>query len=323
MIEPLIHFLGTELELNAEEVADLLWLTLERQKRTKNRVIPEGQKTPEAETGDRTTFPDSSKPQSKSPPPPQPPKVGIYTRPPTQLETSTPEGYTPLPVPDARALNHPLDLLKTLKPLLRRVPSPTEEIINETATADWIAQTELWQVITEPDSELWLELVLVVDESASMILWRRTVEELQQFLKHYGIFRDVRVWGMGLDSDQNIYFRSAIRSHQPKELIDARGRRLILLVSDFVDNLWYQEPILQILQQWSNSNPVAALQMLPEWLWSRSALAVHTSATLHNPNAHIINRNLEALVNRLQKRRGLDRGIKLPVFSLEPEQTER
>ena len=206
--------------------------------------------------------------------PPQSSKVGIYTRSVKPTSTSTPEGYIPFPIPDARALNHPLDLLKALKPLLRRVPSLTEEIINEIATADWIANTELWQVITEPDSELWLELVLVVDESVSMILWRRTVEELQQFLKHYGIFRDVRVWGMGLDSDQNIYFRSAIRSHQPKELIDIQGRRLILLVSDFVDRLWYQEPILQILEEWSNSNPVAALQMLPEWLWSRSALAI-------------------------------------------------
>lgn len=33
MIDHLIHFLGTELELNAEEVADLLWLTLEQQKK--------------------------------------------------------------------------------------------------------------------------------------------------------------------------------------------------------------------------------------------------------------------------------------------------
>ena len=33
MIDNLISFLGTELELNAEEVADLLWLTLEQQKK--------------------------------------------------------------------------------------------------------------------------------------------------------------------------------------------------------------------------------------------------------------------------------------------------
>ncbi len=62
-----------------------------------------------------------------SPKPPQPHQVGIYTRSPSQTPTSAPEGYSPLPVPDARALNHPLDLLKALKPLLGSVTTCTGE----------------------------------------------------------------------------------------------------------------------------------------------------------------------------------------------------
>ncbi len=62
----------------------MLWLTLERQKRTKNIVVTEPQETPETES-DHPTFADESKPQPESPPtptPPQPSQVGIYTRPP-------------------------------------------------------------------------------------------------------------------------------------------------------------------------------------------------------------------------------------------------
>lgn len=376
MIENLISFLGTEIELNAEEVSDILWLILERQKRSSSPIITPSedlQKDKTEEKSDRVkqrknfffrivnnlsqlplhflsivinnlsqlahrflsivnnlsqlTLCFLSKGKKQQSPPPQKESktsspsatVDVYTGKQGESQTSIPENYIPLAVPDPRTINNPLKLLQALKPLLKMVPSDTEEIINESATADWIAQTQLWQVITEPDLERWLELVLIVDESVSMVLWRRTVQELEEFFQHYGIFRNVRVWGIGLNDKQNLYLRSPLRNHQPRELIDLQGRRLIFLISDFVDRLWYQEPILQILEEWSNSNPVAVLQMLPEWLWSGSALSIHTPALLTNSEGNTINRNFNALVNRLYQRRGLDQGIRLPVFSLEED----
>jgi formylglycine-generating enzyme required for sulfatase activity len=207
--------------------------------------------------------------------------------------------------------------------LLRQVASSTEQVIDESATVDWIAQTDLWMPQLQPALEPWLELALVIDESESMILWRHAVNELQRVLKHYGMFRDVRVWGMGRDGAKQIYLRSQTRFHSPKELIDPQNRRLIVVVSDVTDDLWREAQMLSILREWTASNPVAILQMLPAWMWSRTALRLATPAQFRSTGHSILNPHLKVEVNRLAKRRSLDKGgINLPAITLEPERAK-
>jgi formylglycine-generating enzyme required for sulfatase activity len=325
MIEQLITILGSELDLNPTEVADLLWLTLERQKRIQTQPPPP---TPSPDTETQTPSPPPiqqpietpSTPTINHPPPAiTPSTIGIYAT--TQTRTPrTPESdYIPLSVPDARSLREPLDFIRALKPLLRNVPSSTEQVIDESATVDWIAQTDLWIPQLQPALEPWLELALVIDESESMILWRHAVDELEQTLKHYGMFRDVRVWGMGRDQANQIYLRSQTGSHSAKELIDPQNRRLIILVSDTTDELWRDAQILSILGEWTASNPVVILQMLPAWMWSRTALGVATTAQFRSSGISLLNPHLRVEVNRLAKRRRLTQGINIPVINLEPE----
>jgi len=325
MIEQLITILGSELDLNPTEVADLLWLTLERQKRIQTQPSP---LTPSPDTKTQTPSPPPiqqpieipSSPTINHPPPAiTPSTINIYAA--TQTRTTrTPESDDiPLSVPDARSLREPLDFIRALKPLLRNVPSSTEQVIDESATVDWIAQTDLWIPQLQPALEPWLELALVIDESESMILWRHAVDELEQTLKHYGMFRDVRVWGMGRDQANQIYLRSQTGSHSAKELIDPQNRRLIILVSDTTDELWRDAQILSILAEWTASNPVVILQMLPAWMWSRTALGVATPAQFRSSGISLLNPHLRVEVNRLAKRRRLAQGINIPVITLEPE----
>ena len=51
-----------------------------------------------------------------------------------------------------------------------------------------------------------LDLALVVDESDSMLIWRRTVTELQRLLENYGVFRTVRVWGL-VETEERVQIR--------------------------------------------------------------------------------------------------------------------
>ena len=48
-------------------------------------------------------------------------------------------------------------------------------------------------------SSYWLDLALVIDESQSMPIWGHTIKELKRLVQHYGIFRDVRIWGLITD----------------------------------------------------------------------------------------------------------------------------
>ncbi|WP_242067508.1 formylglycine-generating enzyme family protein, partial [Leptolyngbya sp. FACHB-711] len=59
-----------------------------------------------------------------------------------------------------------------------------------------------------------------------------------------------------------------------KELVDASGRRLILFVSDCRSQLWRQGQIHDWLAFWSQNQPTAIVQLLPECLWNQSELDV-------------------------------------------------
>ncbi|HBB31482.1 MAG TPA: formylglycine-generating enzyme family protein [Cyanobacteria bacterium UBA8803] len=327
MIDKLIAILGSELEFTATEVADLLWLTLERHKRVNtvsSRNTPSNQESPQPPIelkSDQQIETDSTLIELTSLQR-QPPQVEIYAATPSSTSDTTQAGYLPLSVPDARSVREPLDFIRALKPLLKKVASLTAQVIDEPATVDWIVQTDLWMPQLQPSVETWLELALVIDESESMILWRHAVKELQQILKHYGLFRDVRVWRMGRNAANQIYLRSQTRSSSAKELIDPQNRRLIMVVSDVTDDLWREAQMLSILGEWTASNPVVILQMLPAWMWSRTALRVGTPAQFRSSGLSILNPHLRVEVNRLAQLRNLAQGINLPVITLEPERAQ-
>ena len=47
--------------------------------------------------------------------------------------------------------------------------------------------------------ERWLHIDLIVDTSASMTIWRRTVSEFRSLIEHLGAFRDMRTWAVNAD----------------------------------------------------------------------------------------------------------------------------
>jgi hypothetical protein len=83
--------------------------------------------------------------------------------------------------------------------LKRRVPSHTQSVLDEVATVQRIAEEKLWIPVMRPAPERWFELALVIDEAASMMLWKQTIQEFRQLLEQHGAFRDVRTWGLSTD----------------------------------------------------------------------------------------------------------------------------
>ncbi|HBB33410.1 MAG TPA: hypothetical protein DC064_16805, partial [Cyanobacteria bacterium UBA9273] len=218
MIERLIAELGEKLDLTAEELADIIWLTLIRQQGTASRadivtVFEQSSSTDAFEianvseeyTADSLTVVEQSSSVeyrgSSSPPisvstskqqPTKEPVVGIAPR----RSQTTPLNRLPIKVPNPPSIRDPLALARSLRPLMRKVPLKEIEGLDEQATAQQIAEVGIWQPIVKPALEPWLELVLVADESASMLIWRQTVLEFRKLLRNYGAFRDVQLWGL-------------------------------------------------------------------------------------------------------------------------------
>ena len=232
----------------------------------------------------------------------------------------------PIKVPAAQALRNKLAIARALRPLKRRVPSKSEFVLDETATAERIAEEKLLLPVMRHAPERWLELALVIDEGASMMLWKQTIKEFKQLLERHGAFRDVRTWGLFISEDSKVWLRSRIGSvsrqqklHNPRELIDPNGRRLFVIISDCVSPAWRNGTITKALAAWASTSPMTIIQVLPEWLWERSALGVADSILLRSLAPGVPNQQLIMTALDLLDESDVVNKLKVPVVTLEPE----
>jgi formylglycine-generating enzyme required for sulfatase activity len=226
------------------------------------------------------------------------------------------------------------------------LPSTEDYYLDIPGTVKAIAETDIWVPKLEPLLEPWLELALVVDATASMVIWQRTILGLRRVLAQSGIFRDVRLWSLEAqpvtpetpspDLEQDPQTSESIPPPEPllflragygpftdqqppcppKELFDPRGRRLIVVVSDCLAPRWETQQIRDILKTWGQRGPLALLQVLPEWLWNRTGLLEVDRGQVVNPD---VGKPTQALtfLRRGRRQRPPSAGIKVPVFTLE------
>ncbi|MGB3612685.1 MAG: SAV_2336 N-terminal domain-related protein, partial [Elainellaceae cyanobacterium] len=198
------------------------------------------------------------------------------------------ETGTSIQIPTAFALRDRLQLARSLRPLRRKVASPGQSVLDEEETVTQTAELDILYPVIEPELERWLEVALVVEESQSTPIWRDTIDELQMLLGQ-GVFRDVRTWWIAAakNGEANLFATQPSeapqqRSRSPKELLDASKRRLIIVMSDCRSALWHQGKIHQWLAFWAQNGPVSVVQILPNQLWSQTALGKGYPVQLSN-----------------------------------------
>lgn len=329
MIEKLITALSKKAGMSTEEIADTIWLALQIQESQSESVSSDFSLVKEErEASDNKRTSQNLPPQtldSKETGKNQDSdeqKAKIYPQSQQQTESLDLSFKTP----NAPSLRQPLTLARALKPLMRRIPAGTNFILDEAATIEHIANTGLWLPVLRPTLEPWLDLELVVDESISMQIWRQTIRDLEKLLKNYGIFRDVRVWGMTANDGEKIQVRRGIGAaaknkfpRSSKELIDGSSRRLVLVVSDCVSSYWRDGTVTKALEIWANSVPTTIIQMLPKWLWKRTALGRASEVRLRALTPGVSNQNLIAEEVSLWDELEEETGVKIPVFTLETD----
>ncbi|OMI38222.1 tetratricopeptide repeat protein [Streptomyces sparsogenes] len=171
-----------------------------------------------------------------------------------------------------RALPTARGLSRALRPLRRSVPSRTSFHMDEAATAAWIAETALPDVVLRPRPERRLSAALIVDDGPSMVLWRQLATEVRGLLERQGAFRSVRTYG--LDSAPDLEPVLTARPYAPgaprrtaRQLTDISGRTVMLVLSDGVGPAWRSGAIPRLLHRWARHSPVAVLQPLPARMW--------------------------------------------------------
>jgi formylglycine-generating enzyme required for sulfatase activity len=329
---PLVQFVArlqqAEIDWDAENIADVLWLSRYVEGRERQEV-QEQTKTGTTKPIVRSEVVDSGQV------PPPPPDLGLYA-PRSQAQPSSkprsPSSGIPVQVPTAPSLRKTLSIGRSLRPLMRKVDSYTRTVLDEEATAEQTAERRFCMTVVKPAQERWLDVALVIEETALTFVWQETIQEFKQLLEHQGAFRSVSCWYLRTERGQVKLFpqpsdsqRSGSRRQTPrnlKELIDASGRRLIILISDSVSDAWQQGSIQsQCLELWAKHSPIAIMQLLPKEWWLRTKLRSGVGVKLSGLTPGAPNRALNLYeVPLWSEGKG---GLKLPVVTLEPESLER
>jgi formylglycine-generating enzyme required for sulfatase activity len=244
------------------------------------------------------------------------------------LAVATPQaGILPpqtLPVwlADPAMLQDSLAIVRALKPLLQQASAGMGKRLDEPATVDNIARTSLYLPVMQPEQEPWFDIVLVVDRGSSMHIWQRLVKDIVRVLRHYGAFRDVQVFDLVVNqagrftttTNDAIQLISKPQrpGHRPSELIDQSGRRIVMVLSDCAGVYWWDGTLLPMLQEWGKVMPTVVWQMLPAWMWKRTALGRGTAVALNNNDIPgVANRRLQV---KIQERGEPDYdGQRMPV----------
>ncbi|AOR34174.1 hypothetical protein BFF78_26770 [Streptomyces fodineus] len=297
---------GAGYDLDPHEVLDVLWLA--------GRLPADGRDLPLPRLLRRTVPPAEPMPPAPPTAEAEPDEEPDVPRPATELPSLTrPELHAatqspalpdlptvlpapdpgtralPLLVPEEKALRDELVIGRALRPLKRKRPSPRLREVDEAATAAQLAETRLPDVVLRPRRERWLNLVLVVDDGLSMLLWHRLTAELLTTLRRIGAFRSIHVHGLDTRSPGG----PGLRGHpfdpgsselSPSVLVDPSGQTLVFVVSDGMGANWRSGAVHDVLRTWAEHGPVAILHTLPPALWDGSGIqADRWQATTRRP----------------------------------------
>ncbi|MFD7564770.1 FxSxx-COOH system tetratricopeptide repeat protein [Streptomyces tendae] len=198
--------------------------------------------------------------------------------------TGTPVPALPVRSPGVRPLAGTAELAKALRPLRRRAASSVRHRLDEEATADRAAETDVWEPVLVPAEEPWLDLVLVVDTGESMVLWDGAVTELRAVLRRVGAFRSLTVRWLEHLRDGSVTVRATPPpwpdggAPRPRSATGAdrqlphSPRGAVLVLSDAIGPGWCSGAAHRLLARWARGGPTALVQPLDRRLWHRTAL---------------------------------------------------
>lgn len=182
---------------------------------------------------------------------------------------------TPMPAVPLRGLHG------ALRPLRRTLPSVRDRILDEEATAKHALVDPRWIPVFKPADELRWDVVLVVDDSPSMRLWRNTVRAVAELLVRQGAFQNVRVQLLTLDMKRGCSVRGTAPGaprHDISEVLAPTGRRILVVLTDSVSDGWRSGIGQSVLGRWARSLPVVIVHLLPWPMWRNTGLRVHRLA---------------------------------------------
>ncbi|MFI9599342.1 FxSxx-COOH system tetratricopeptide repeat protein [Streptomyces sp. NPDC052043] len=165
-------------------------------------------------------------------------------------------------------------LARALHRLARRIPSRDTLELDEETTAERGVVDGLWMPFLRPARTSGFDLVLLTDSAFTMRVWEDTVARLAEAAEYSGAFRAVRTVAVDVPRTGAATLRRGTgrAAADPSELLDGRGGRIFLVVTDGLAHGWAAATADELLGRLAHSGPTALVHLLPPHLRHRSSL---------------------------------------------------
>jgi formylglycine-generating enzyme required for sulfatase activity len=281
-------------DLDPEAIADLIWLAVNQPAialAAKRRLADDDSKPdqPKERSSERNQT-ERAEPAVATPSPSIGPSNLVTNvrepgKAPRELEAQLlPEASVPgserLPVwvRDPFELLNPQQLFEAMLPVMQEVAGDRPACLDEAATLDHYARWRQLIPVWQPDQHYRFELTLIVDQGFAMRLWQPLLDNLSLSLNGFHGFQGIRVlpWAGGGEAGGGEAGWEKVAN-----LIEGQGRScegLVALISDCAGPKWRGKggigpgPAFSLLRRLGASRPVVIWQVLPDWMWSRTAL---------------------------------------------------
>ena len=152
----------------------------------------------------------------------------------------------------------------------KRITRPGPPAVDVDATVEATADAGRLTVVTTSVRERGMDVAVIADMSLVMTACQSLVTELVNLLHRSNVFRSVSNWS--LVPGTLLLRDSKGLEHNPANLADPWGRRLILVVTDAIADHWYAPGIWQLIKNWAGQMPTTVLYVLPAQYRAWSAL---------------------------------------------------
>lgn len=160
---------------------------------------------------------------------------------------------------------------RALQPLTRPWLHGTRRRVDIDATVDAYASSGILSPVMKPEPERWFDLVVIIDTTSSMAVWRKEITAFTALLRGIGAFRNTHVWQLNPVSASLGDKRGRI-DNPARRVATPGGRRLVMLLSDFASAGWRAAPAWQLVHTLATTTPTVLVDPLPPHLWSYSGL---------------------------------------------------
>ena len=301
-----------ELDLDAEQVLDALWLAslgcdlalhetapktalhpADKAQARESKERDKGESAVEEQPAGNERYARAASTLSPPPPTDLPANLPVYPRGRAAHDPSA-RRASPVTLPAPWPLPDRLALMRAFKPLARRWPSHQFLDVDEDATVEACAElacagVKLMSPVMRPRQERWFDVELVLEDDPTIALWDDMLAEFANMLRDTGAFGQVRQWrlrmprpqptqkGQGHQEQQRgreeaILVNGAGVRMSARALAGRTGRRLVIFASQGTSPYWSDGAYGTVLGPWLRDNAVLLLQLTPPARWVRGPL---------------------------------------------------